>query len=133
MLIVQFAYEREAQIALMTHKASDVQTIFNFHCDGNCGNCGLPKRSCPNGTPLTSIDAIPEETVEGGSCRIEAVGSFWNEQKRGRKKYLHTGRSSDRKNDAKKDRQKRQNERNNERKADRKKERKKDRQTCRVN
>ena len=61
------------------------QTIFNFHCDGTCSSCGLPKRSCRNGTALTSIDTIPKETVEGSGLKVEAVGSFWGVKKRGRK------------------------------------------------
>ena len=68
-----------------TDPQAAAQPIFNFHCLGNCYNCGLPKRSCRNGTALTSVDSIPEETVEGTGCRVEAVGSFWKEKKRGRK------------------------------------------------
>ena len=61
------------------------QPIFNFNC-GDCCNCGQPKRSCRNGTALTSIETIPEEAVlEGKGLRVEAVGKFWGEKKRGRK------------------------------------------------
>ena len=61
------------------------QPIFNFYCDGNCYNCRLPKRSCRNGTALTSINTIPDETIEEKGFRVEAVGNFWGEKKRGRK------------------------------------------------
>ena len=45
----------------------------------------MPKSSCRNGSALTNIDSIPEETLAGGGVRVEAVGSFWGEKKRGRK------------------------------------------------
>ena len=34
---------------------------------------------------MTSIDTIPEETLQGEGLRVEAVGRYWSEKKRGRK------------------------------------------------